>query len=155
MVFDNYDFNCKNVSNCLLCFRFCIRATPLSYWKSRDMMMGSYARFYHLENEWFTNSVFIWNKACGYRSSPGDNSSKPSYLHSIDLKIRFNIIGANSLAIFCTLTLAVSFIMSYTSITVVQDDVIKWKHFPPYWSFVQGIHRFDVFFGLRLNKRLG
>ena len=21
------------------------------------------------------------------------------------------------------------------------DDVIKWKHFPPYWLFVQGIHR--------------
>ena len=22
------------------------------------------------------------------------------------------------------------------------DDVIKWKHFPRYWSFVRGIHRF-------------
>ena len=21
------------------------------------------------------------------------------------------------------------------------DDVIKWKHFPRYWPFVQGIHR--------------
>ena len=47
------------------------------------------------------------------------------------------------------------------------DDVIKWKHFPRYWPFVWGIHRspvnstqrpvtrsFDVFFDLRLNKRL-
>ena len=43
------------------------------------------------------------------------------------------------------------------------DDVIKWKHFPRYWPFVQGIHRspqkpvtqsFGVFFDLRLNKRL-
>ena len=49
------------------------------------------------------------------------------------------------------------------------DDVIKWKHFPRYWSFLRGIHRpitgdfpaqrpvtrsFDVFFDLRLNKRL-
>ena len=45
------------------------------------------------------------------------------------------------------------------------DDVIKWKHFPHYWPFVRGIHRsfptqrpvtrsFDVFFDLRLNKRL-
>ena len=49
------------------------------------------------------------------------------------------------------------------------DDVIKWKHFPHYWPFVQGIHwwlvigelpsqrpvkrSFDVFFDLRLNKR--
>ena len=45
------------------------------------------------------------------------------------------------------------------------DDVIKWKHFPRYWPFVQGIHRspvtqrpmtrgFDVFLGQHLNKRL-
>ena len=48
------------------------------------------------------------------------------------------------------------------------DDVIKWKHFPRYWPFVRGIHRwpvnspaqrpvtrsFDVFFDLRLYKRL-
>ena len=48
------------------------------------------------------------------------------------------------------------------------DDVIKWKHFPHYWPFVQVIHpvpselptqrpvtwSFDVFFDLRLNKRL-
>ena len=24
------------------------------------------------------------------------------------------------------------------------DDVIKWKHFPRYWPFVQGIHRLPV-----------
>ena len=48
------------------------------------------------------------------------------------------------------------------------DDVIKWKHFPCYWPFVRGIHRwpvnsshkrpvtrnFDAFFDLRLNKWL-
>ena len=44
------------------------------------------------------------------------------------------------------------------------DDIIKWKHFPRYWPFVRGIHRFptqravtrsfDVLFELRLNKRL-
>ena len=47
------------------------------------------------------------------------------------------------------------------------DSVIKWKHFPRYWPFVRGIHRpgdfpsqrtvtrrFNVFFDLRLNKRL-
>ena len=49
----------------------------------------------------------------------------------------------------------------------MHDDVIKWKHFLRYWPFVRGIHRsrwiphtksvtrsFDVFFNLRLNKRL-
>ena len=24
------------------------------------------------------------------------------------------------------------------------DDIIKWKHFPRYWPFVRGIHRFPV-----------
>ena len=51
---------------------------------------------------------------------------------------------------------------------LLHDNVIKWKHFPRYWSFVRGIHRrpvnsphkgpvtrsFDVLFDLRLNKRL-
>ena len=26
----------------------------------------------------------------------------------------------------------------------LHDDAIKWKHFPHYWSFVQGIHRWPV-----------
>ena len=26
----------------------------------------------------------------------------------------------------------------------IHDDVIKWKHFPRYWPFVQGIHRSPV-----------
>ena len=26
----------------------------------------------------------------------------------------------------------------------VHDDIIKWKHFPRYWSFVRGIHRSPV-----------
>ena len=48
------------------------------------------------------------------------------------------------------------------------DDVVKWKHFPRYWPFVRGeftgpgefpaqwpvTRSFDVFFDLRLNKRL-
>ena len=47
------------------------------------------------------------------------------------------------------------------------DDVIKWKHFPRYWPFVRGIHRwpvnsphkgqwrgaFNVFFDLCLSKQ--
>ena len=54
------------------------------------------------------------------------------------------------------------------TLKVIHDDVIKWKHFPRYWSFVRGIHRSTVnsprkgqwrgalmnFFDLRLNKRL-
>ena len=57
--------------------------------------------------------------------------------------------------------------ISQLAIAESHDDVIKWKHFPRNWPFVRGIHRsrwvphtkpgtrsFDVFFDLRLNKRL-
>ena len=50
------------------------------------------------------------------------------------------------------------------SCTKFNDDVIKWIHFPRYWSFVRGVtgefpaqrpvtRNFDVFFDLRFNKR--
>ena len=31
-----------------------------------------------------------------------------------------------------------------TSLPASHDDVIKWKHFPRYWLFVRGIHRWPV-----------
>ena len=34
--------------------------------------------------------------------------------------------------------------MNATGIGSPHDDVIKWKHFPRYWSFVRGIHRSPV-----------
>ena len=34
--------------------------------------------------------------------------------------------------------------VSVAPIPVSHDDVIKWKHFPRYWSFVRGIHRSPV-----------
>ena len=56
----------------------------------------------------------------------------------------------------------------YTDTFLVHDDIMKWKQFPGYWPFVWVIHRspvnsphkgpvtrsFDVFFDLRLYKRL-
>ena len=30
------------------------------------------------------------------------------------------------------------------TIPLLHDDVIKWKHFPRYWPFVRGIHRWPV-----------
>ena len=58
--------------------------------------------------------------------------------------------------------LAINILLDY-----LHDDVIKWKHYPRYWPFVRGIHRWPVdcphkasdaelwcfFFYLRLNKR--
>ena len=51
---------------------------------------------------------------------------------------------------------------------LVHNDVMKWKHFPRYWPFCAGnspvpgefptqravTRSFNIFFGLRLNKRL-
>ena len=58
-------------------------------------------------------------------------------------------------------------VMSLRSVFVKHDDVIKWKHFPRNWPFVRWItgpgefppqrpvtQSLDVFFDLRLNKRL-
>ena len=33
---------------------------------------------------------------------------------------------------------------SSSELLSIHDDVIKWKHFPRYWPFVQGIHRSPV-----------
>ena len=30
--------------------------------------------------------------------------------------------------------------VTFASTVIIHDDVIKWKHFPRYWSFVRGIH---------------
>ena len=32
----------------------------------------------------------------------------------------------------------------WTTANGTHDDVIKWKHFPRYWPFVRGIHRWPV-----------
>ena len=34
--------------------------------------------------------------------------------------------------------------MQTHSFSYIHDDVIKWKHFPRYWPFVRGIHRWPV-----------
>ena len=39
-----------------------------------------------------------------------------------------------------TLTLKISHMWNWQK----HDDVIKWKHFPRYWPFVRGIHRWPV-----------
>ena len=44
-----------------------------------------------------------------------------------------------------------------TMVSLLHDDVIKWKHFPRYWQFVReftGHRSLNVFFDIRLSKRL-
>ena len=62
-------------------------------------------------------------------------------------------IGAAKL---CTSNGAPLDLYNLADICVKHDDVIKWKHFPRYWPFVQrpATRSFDVFFDLHLIKRL-
>ena len=49
--------------------------------------------------------------------------------------------------LFCLLFYHSRLYLSLTqdiNILSLHDDVIKWKHFPRYWPFVQGIHRWPV-----------
>ena len=51
---------------------------------------------------------------------------------------RFNSSSASSLQHFTL------FIVPLFCYVLWHDDVIKWKYFPRYWPFVQGIHRWPV-----------
>ena len=46
-------------------------------------------------------------------------------------------------ALLCFVVVCCLSIYWYSSV-LLHDDVIKWKHFPRYWPFVQGIHRWPV-----------
>ena len=55
----------------------------------------------------------------------------PTDVHHITIVMHSNLLCGR---LMCRLILPISF----------HDDVIKWKHFPRYWPFVQGIHRLPV-----------
>ena len=75
--------------------------------------------------------------------------------------IKLIFIGGRYWYNSCSVSLSNTFRSQFHAI---HDDVIKLKHFPRYWPFVRGIHRwippqrlvtqsFDVFCELCLNKR--
>ena len=95
---------------------------------------------------------------------------KRELLFSVQCVLVTNLYGVLSLHFANSGNITIG---SYCLHIVLHDDVIKWKHFPRYWSFVRGIHRgrihrspgefrahrpvtrsFHVFFDLRLNQRL-
>ena len=60
------------------------------------------------------------------------------FIRHIGLHVHANIHGYGDIA-------KSNYILrtSYTERSI-HDDVIKWKHFPRYWTFVWGIHRSPV-----------
>ena len=84
-----------------------------------------------------------------------------NYQRTISLEIPMSLIFKISLKITClkfraNLPVAIELMylmltglwslepLEIVIVTVFHDDVIKWKHFPHYWPFVRGIHRFTV-----------
>ena len=76
-------------------------------------------------------------KTCQEINTVQISTTSPSECVNYCLTIIFNQsdvkIQIFSIRIFLQETVFVQTLMSY-------DDVIKWNHFPRYWSFVQGIH---------------
>ena len=106
--------------------------------------------------------VAIWNIDTFFRVTSIINLYP--FLTEIDIRyVRFS--GHPSTTSWVILCSPLCLVVLLTCPSPKHDDVIKWKHFPRYWPFVRGIHRwipaqrpvtrsFDAFFDLRLNKRL-
>ena len=45
---------------------------------------------------------------------------------------------------YCRIKISLRYAGGCSQFSVFHDDVIKWKHFPPKWPFVRGIHRSPV-----------
>ena len=58
-----------------------------------------------------------------------------------NLKRQYKYITRKCLHCLCKHHLAIKTRETWES---CYDDVIKWKHFPLYWPFVRGIHRYPV-----------
>ena len=63
-----------------------------------------------------------------------------------DVIVMFKCPGASTILLLRSRTclLIAAGVISITYVLLYHDDVIKWKHFPRYWSFLRGIHRSPV-----------
>ena len=63
-----------------------------------------------------------------------------------DVIVMFKYAGASTIMLLRSRTclLIAAGVISITCVLLYHDDVIKWKHFPRYWSFLRGIHRSPV-----------
>ena len=75
-------------------------------------------------------------------SGPSNQTAACSYKLWIKIQTYINISISNS--IVQGIRIKKLFSTGTTLSWAPHDDVIKWKHFPRYWPFVQGIHRSPV-----------
>ena len=62
-----------------------------------------------------------------------------SVLNGVDFYQKGNLTNPHHCPLWCNLPAD-----SPITEQLCHDDVIKWKHFPRYWPFVRGIHRYPV-----------
>ena len=61
-------------------------------------------------------------------------------LKNVEVLIKLTIFSLKKVVSFQL----IDFYAAIDTATCIHDDVIRWKHFPCYWSFVRGIHRSPV-----------
>ena len=67
------------------------------------------------------------------------------FIYLLFSQFALSYVGNQSVACFpLSLFPGLSYRLDNFGEDVVHDDVIKWKHFPRYWPFVWGIHRWPV-----------
>ena len=114
----------------------------------------------------YTLNICIYNWIRYVRNIIKDNGS---YTTTEQLTtVEFTARMCNYTPIFMWMKITYSCLNLGDGLANLQDDVIKWEHFPRYWAFVRGIHQPPVnsphkgrwretlmcFFYLRLNKPL-
>ena len=102
----------------------------------------------HSQNNW--TSWFVMCSWCTYWNSkflsPQPIPPKPicHLLRNTDEDVHDNPTGLMLALKFHICIYVYIYIYIYIRDPKLHDDVIKWKHFPRYWSFVRGIHRSPV-----------
>ena len=69
---------------------------------------------------------------------------KVPWIHICANSYPHDIIFILSIAKIICINIFYSITLSHWNPNGFHDDVIKWKHFPRYWPFVRGIHRWPV-----------
>ena len=79
------------------------------------------------------------------KCSAEQSSSIIAKCHNIfDYRWRFKIVSIIHIARLTPFRTRPKCFLDSEDARYIHDDVIKWKHFPRYWPFVRGIHRWPV-----------
>ena len=133
-----------SIKNCKACYWFNI------------IIMGIIFRCVWIQRQWSATRCSSYHSArskhpcswCHWKNfylvKKVNNTRIDNDLYDVDGLVqekRNSIVNALKLGFSCTNP---SMYWCVFSIANLRDDVIKWKHFPRYWPFVRGIHRWPA-----------